>query len=251
MTYQQIIVEPYLEGGLCITLNRPKSCNALSSVLIAELTQALQAIADKLPKLVVLQAAGSHFCAGACLEDMQAMGQASWQENINNAKALSTMLELLAALPVPVIASVQGACYGGGLGLVAASDVVIASDEAKFCLPEVKLGLAPAVISPYVVAALGVRQAKRYMLSGAVMSAQKALELSLVHELATTNSLDSCVQEHAQQLIGHGFVAQQEIKSLLTRLSSARVSSEELCQLISTLRASPDAQERLATFFKT
>jgi len=166
-----------------IILNRPEKRNAFDAEVIQQLIRALQtAIADPIVQVIVLSANGDHFCAGADLHWMRQMAEADQAKNKADALELAKLLDLLYRAPKPTIARVQGSVYGGGLGLVACCDVVIADISARFCFSEVKLGLIPAVISPYALAAIGARQAKRYFLTAELFDAKKAQEIGLVHE---------------------------------------------------------------------
>ncbi|HRE15092.1 MAG TPA: enoyl-CoA hydratase-related protein, partial [Usitatibacteraceae bacterium] len=181
---QTLVIER--QGPVALaTLARPEKHNAFDDALVAELTEALRELeADDAVRVVVLSATGRSFCAGADLNWMRRMAGYSREDNQRDAMALAALMRTLDQFGKPTIARVQGPAYGGGVGLVACCDVVMASQAAHFALSEAKLGLVPAVISPYVVAAIGARAARRYFLSAERFSASEAWRLGLVHELA-------------------------------------------------------------------
>ena len=178
-----------------ITLNRPEIHNAFDDALIAELTALLDKCAgDPNVRVLILTGAGRSFSAGADLSWMKRMAGYSREENLADAAALGRVMRALNNMPKPTIARVNGPAYGGGVGLVACCDVAIATKRASFCLSEVKLGLIPAVISPYVVSAIGARQARRYFQSAEVISAERALAFGLIHELVPDEELDAAIE---------------------------------------------------------
>src|SRR3954469_25422595 len=186
-----------------VTLNRPERHNAFDDTLIAELTDALRTLeADASVRVVVLSAAGTSFSAGADLNWMKRMAGFSREENVRDAMALGALMRTLAHLAKPTIARVQGAAYGGGVGLVACCDIAIALQAATFSFSEAKLGLIPAVISPYVIAAIGERAARRYFLTAERFDAAEAWRLGLVHELASSpDDLDEKIGELVESLL--------------------------------------------------
>src|SRR5690606_19141727 len=193
MTDDTILIQR--AGGVAtVTLNRPDRHNAFDDALIAALTQVLRELdADDSVTVVVLAGAGKSFSAGADLNWMRRMADYGREENLADAEALAALMETLNGLDKPTIARVQGAAFGGGVGLVACCDIAIAADTASFCLSEVRLGLIPAVISPYVVTAIGERAARRYFVTAERFDAREAHRLGLVHEVVPAAGLDARV----------------------------------------------------------
>jgi methylglutaconyl-CoA hydratase len=203
-------------GVATVTLNRPELHNAFDDALIARMTECFAGLGEnEAVRAVVLRGAGKSFSAGADLDWMRRMAGYTREQNQADAEGLARLMHTLDRLPKPVIGAVQGAAYGGGVGLAAACDIVIASDKAGFCLSEVKLGLIPAAISPYVVAAIGPRQARRYFLTAEVISAARAQEIGLVHEVVAPDSLDAAVESVLTALFYGAPVAQAEAKDLV------------------------------------
>jgi methylglutaconyl-CoA hydratase len=237
-----------------LTLNRPALHNAFDDTLITELIDALTA-AERDPgvRTVVLTGSGPSFSAGADMNWMRAMAQASEAHNRADATRLALLMRTLNFLSKPTIARVNGAAFGGGVGLVACCDVAIAADSASFGLSEVKLGLVPAVISPYVVNAIGQRQARRLFSTGETFDAHEALRIGLVHRVVPAAQLDSEVTRHVDLLAKGAPIAQREAKMLALRMSGATAASAEALDalnatLIARLRVSPEGQEGLGAF---
>ena len=238
-----------------VTLNRPERHNAFDDALIAELTEALRTLeADDGVRLVVLSGAGKSFSAGADLHWMKRMAGFSKDENQRDAMQLGTLMNTLAQLRKPTIARVHGAAYGGGVGLVACCDVAVASNAATFSLSEVKLGLIPAVISPYVVSAIGERAARRYFLTGERFDAAEAWRLGLVHELASDDAdLDEKVGAIVDAMIACGPVAQREAKELVRAVAARPVTGEviqDTAERIARIRSSPEGREGVGAFLE-
>jgi methylglutaconyl-CoA hydratase len=238
-----------------VTMNRPDRHNAFDDALIAELTDALRSMeAEDGIRVVVLAAVGKSFSAGADLEWMRRMAGYSKEENVNDAMGLAALMRTLAHLRKPTIARVQGSAFGGGVGLVACCDVAVAVQSASFSLSEVKLGLIPAVISPYVVAAMGERAARRYFVTGERFEAGEAWRLGLVHELAMSEGdLDEKVGAIVDAMLACGPAAQREAKDLVRAVAGRPVSSEliqDTAQRIARLRASPEGREGVAAFLE-
>jgi len=237
-----------------IAIHRPEVHNAFDDALVAELADALAKFErDPNVRAIVLTGTGSTFSAGADLNWMRGMAKASEADNRLDAERLAALLHKLNVFPKPTIARVNGAAYGGGVGLVACCDVAIASDTAKFGLTEVKLGLIPAVISPYVIAAVGARQARRLFITGEIFDAGEALRIGLVHHVVTTNKLDDFTDIVLGWLSKGGPIAQHEAKQLAMRLGGVAhpdtlVSDRKLSALIARLRVSPEGQEGLTAF---
>jgi len=206
MTNMYTTIEIERESSVAwIWLNRPEVRNAFNDVMIRELTESFVTLGeDSSVNVVVLAGRGTSFCAGADLNWMKRMSSYTLEENRQDASNLAAMLERLYRLPKPTIARINGHAFAGGMGLVAACDVAVASQETKFCLSEVKIGLIPATIGPYIVAAMGTRQARRYMLSAERFSATDAQRTGLVHEVVDLHSLDEMVLNFVQLLKSGG-----------------------------------------------
>jgi len=241
-------------GIASLTLNRPQIHNAFDDALIAELTAALKTCAaDPAVRAVVLSGAGSSFSAGADLNWMRGMAAASEADNRADSLRLAELLHTLNFLAKPTLARVNGSAYGGGVGLVACCDIAIGVDSAKFSLSEVKLGLVPAVISPYVVAAIGLRQARRLFISGEVFDAATAARIGLLHEAVPPSALDEAVDRCLHFLIKGGPLAQAEAKQLALRMAgmdsdSAQRIDAENAALIARLRVSEEGQHGIGAF---
>ena len=237
-----------------VTLNRPDRHNAFDDALIAELTEALRSMeAEEAIRIVVLSGAGKSFSAGADLNWMRRMSGFSMDENKRDAMGLAVLMRTLAQLRKPTIARVQGAAYGGGAGLVACCDIAVASQQASFSFSEAKLGLIPAVISPYVVAAIGERCARRYFLTAERIDAAEAWRIGLVHELTTAEEIDDKVGEIVDALLACGPVAQKEAKELIRAVASRPFSSEvmqDTADRIAKIRSSPEGREGVAAFLE-
>jgi len=237
---------------LRLTLDRADLHNAFDADLIARLTEALtEAAGDAAVRAVVLAGAGASFSAGADLNWMRGMAAASEAENREDALALARLMRTLDELPKPTIARVHGAAFGGGVGLVACCDIAIGVPEAKFGLTESKLGLLPAVISPYVVAAIGPRQARRWCATAEIFDAAQALRIGLLHEVVAADALDAAVERQLALLLKAGPVAASGAKALVREVA-AQGDRDALdganAALIAKLRVSPEGQEGLSAF---
>ncbi|HEY0294279.1 MAG TPA: enoyl-CoA hydratase/isomerase family protein [Bordetella sp.] len=237
-----------------IWMNRPDVRNALSPTLIAELTQAFQALGkDPALRAIVLAGHGKAFCAGADLNRMKESAQAPEAENRADAQALATLLYTVHTCPKPVIARIHGPCMAGGLGLISACDIAVATREARFALTETRLGLIPAMISPYVLRALGERAARRWFLTGEAISAAEAWRLGLVHELCETDELDPRVHQLLESFMLASPSALSECKRLIRDVAGKPIDAQIIAETISRLvvqRASPDGREGLASFLE-
>ena len=239
-----------------ITLARPTVHNAFDDALIAELTAALQAAdADASVRAVVLTGEGATFSAGADLGWMRRMAAASEQENLDDSLRLAALMRTLNFLSKPTIARVNGSAYGGGVGLVACCDMAIGVDTAKFSLSEVKLGLVPAVISPYVLAAIGPRHARRLFTGAEVIDAGEARHVGLLHTVTSPADLDATVDRTLHFWAKGGPIAQREAKALALRMAgmtpeSAERIDRENAALIARLRVSPEGQKGLTAFLE-
>ncbi|MGE5625758.1 MAG: enoyl-CoA hydratase/isomerase family protein [Bacillota bacterium] len=239
-------------GVATLTLNREEKHNAFDYAVIAELTAKLKKLdADLGVRVVVLTGAGKTFSAGGDLNWMRAMAKFSREENVDDALKLAELMETLDTLKKPTIARVNGPAYGGGVGLVACCDVAIASESAKFALTEVRLGLIPAVISPYVIAAIGARQARRYFLTAEPIEAETACRIGLVHEVVTPDILDETVGIIVTALLKGGPKAILAAKAFIAEQSGdRRALKKKTAQLIAELRASTEGQEGLSAFLE-
>jgi methylglutaconyl-CoA hydratase len=237
-----------------VTLNRPEVRNAFDDALIADLTRAFEDIEqDDGVRAMVLAGAGKAFCAGADLNWMKRMAGYGYEQNLADAQALARMLSTLDRMTKPTLARVHGPAYAGGVGLVAACDIAIGSQNAEFCLTEVKLGLSPATISPYVVRAMGERLARRYFLTGEIIDAGEAYRLRLLSDVSTMEELDGTVNALLGQLVTGGREAHRKIKDLLRSLSSAPLDDAQIADTakrIAEIRVSPEGREGIASFLE-
>jgi methylglutaconyl-CoA hydratase len=237
-----------------LRLNRPEVHNAFDDRLIAELTAALHAAGeDSSVRVVVLTGVGASFSAGADLNWMRGMAKASEAENREDSLRLAALMRTLQFLPKPTIARVNGAAYGGGVGLIACCDIAVGVNTAKFGLTEVKLGLVPAVISPYVIAAIGLRQARRLFLTGEIFDADTAAQIGLLHQAVPAEYLDDTVHNVLKMLAKAGPEAQREAKQLAFGMhgfteAQAQRFDDENAALIARLRVSAEGQEGLGAF---
>ena len=233
-----------------ITLDRADRHNAFDDRVIEELTRAFERVqSDSAVRVVVLAAAGPSFSAGADLAWMRRMAAASLEENEADALALARMLERLHGLPQPSVALVQGPAFGGGVGLIAACDIAIAAETAQFAFPEVKLGLIPATIAPYVVAAIGAREAHRYMLTAERFDAAEALRIGLVHSV--TANVEQEGERVIEALLANGPEAVKSAKRLI-RLVDGRAIDDVLrnktARLLAEIRTGAEARDRIQAF---
>lgn len=242
------------QGIARVRLNRPERRNAFDADLIRALTDAFRrAGEDPEVRILVLEAVGKHFSAGADLGWMRDSAQWSEAANIEDAHRLAALMTTLDRLPKPTIARVQGAAFGGAVGLVCCCDIAVGADNVRFCLSEARLGLAPAVISPYVVRAMGPRQARRYFLTTEEMDAPRALSLGLLHETCSEERLDDTIADLCQRLLRSGPEALLACKKLVERVESGNGEQEledYTARLIARLRTGKEGQEGLGAFFE-
>lgn len=239
--------------GVCqLTLNRPGHGNSLDGELVQKLSAAFaQVCSDSEIRLVVLTGQGAVFCSGADLQWMQQMADADAATNKKDAFELALMLDELAKLPVPTIARVNGSAFGGAIGLICACDIAIASNEANFTFSEVRLGLMPAVIAPYVIAAMGLRQTRRWFLSGETMSSKQARQLGLVHQLVAADGLDDGIEQQIQLLLMGGPKSQKHLKGMMHEwFRQSSYSKEGAAELLAEIRASDEGREGLNAFLE-
>jgi len=243
-----------LAGVRTLAMHRPEVHNAFDDALIAELTAAIEeAGRDPAVRAVVLTGSGASFSAGADLHWMRGMAKASEAENRDDSLRLARLMRSLQFCPKPTVARVNGAAYGGGVGLVACCDIAIGAEGAKFGLTEVKLGLVPAVISPYVIAAIGVRHARKLFLTGELFDAAEAQRIGLLHQVVTPAALDDAVAFALKLLAKAGPEAQREAKRLAFHMGGLDEAAAERidhgnAELIARLRVSPEGQEGLTAF---
>lgn len=242
-----------VQGGIAtVTLDRPEVRNAFNDELVARLTQAFGDLgAREDVRCIVLAANGAAFCAGADLNWMKRMADYTREENLADAGALAAMLRTLHECPKPTIAQIQGDVYAGGVGLVACCDIAVTLDHAHFCLSEVRLGLVPATISPYVIRAMGARAAHRYFLTAERFDAMEARRIGLVHEVVSTGALQSHVAAIAQAVVNAGPQAVQACKRLVRAVAGQEITPElvqRTVEGIADIRASAEGREGVQSF---
>lgn len=249
-----VLYEVDNRGVATVTLNRPEKHNAFDDAIIATLTKMFNQVArDNRVRVMVLQATGKNFCAGADLNWMKRMATYTYEQNVADANALAVMLHTLYTLPKPTIARIQGAAFGGAVGLVACCDIAVSSRLSKFCLSEVKLGLIPATISPYVIDAMGDRVARRYFMTAEVFSARRARRLGLISEAVTEEELDTAVNDLVDKILNNGPLAVAASKQLVFDVKDEPLGEEliEKTSLrIATTRVSAEGQEGLSAFLE-
>ncbi|MFZ6816344.1 enoyl-CoA hydratase/isomerase family protein [Undibacterium sp. Rencai35W] len=253
MDYQSLQLNR-LAAIATVTLNRPDVRNAFNETTIAEITQVFRELdADATIRAVVLAANGPAFCAGADLNWMKKMAGYSHAENIADAGQLAEMLRTIYTCSKPVVAKVQGDCYAGGMGLVAACDIVVSADGANYCLSEVKLGLIPATISPYVIKAMGESAARRYFITAERFSAAEAHRIGFVHELVSAETLDEKVAEIVKSLVSNSPNAVRQAKRLVQEVASRELTGELIAATvegIAHIRASEEGREGVRSFLE-
>ena len=237
-----------------VTLNRPDVRNAFNEALIAEITQTFQALGQRDDvRCIVLAGSGTAFCAGADLNWMRSMADYSREQNLADAGRLAAMMRTLYECPKPTIARIQGDVYAGGTGLVAACDMAVAVDTAHFCLSEVKLGLLPSTISPYVIRAMGARAAHRYFLTAERFTAAEALRIGFVHEVVAPDALDAKVAELCHALVNAGPEAVRLCKKLVQDVAGQDITPELVNMTIASIadvRVSAEGREGLQSFLQ-
>jgi len=240
------------QGVHTITLNRPEIRNAFNDVLIGEIHQAFEAVSRRTDvRCVVLAANGSAFCAGGDLNWMRRMADYTREQNMADAQALAVMLRAIDQCPHPTVARVQGDVFAGGLGLLSTCDMVVSADSATFCLSEVKIGLIPATISPYVVRAIGARAARRYFMTAERFSAAEAHRIGLVHESVPMAQLDATVQALVQALCANSPMAVKDAKRLVETVAGLDISEAMIAKTVSGIadsRASAEGKEGVQAF---
>ncbi len=251
-SYQYLTVD----GGdiVRVTLNRPEVRNAFNEGLIAELQDIFTKLgSDERCRVIVLQANGKSFCAGADLNWMKSMANFTKEENIADSRKMALMLNTIYACPKPVIAKVQGDAYAGGVGLASVCDILIASNQVRFCISEAKLGLLPATIAPYVIRALGEQASRRYFVTAEIFTASQAKEIGFVHELVDPDALDSKVDEVCQAILSNGPMAVMACKKIVRDISQQAITPallEDTVERIASIRTSDEAQARMKAFLE-
>ena len=241
-------------GVARVRLNNPDKHNAFDDEIIGELTEAFVAIVDNSNvRVMVLGSEGKSFSAGADLEWMKRMASYSYDENLRDASALALMLKTLNEIPQPTIARVQGAAFGGAVGLVSCCDMAVAASAASFSLSEVKIGLVPATISPYVIAAIGQRAARRYFVTAERFDAHRALQLGLVNEVVDAEQLDQEIDRLINTLLANGPEAVTGAKQLVFDVAGKPIDQQLIdatCETIAAIRVSEQGQEGLQAFLE-
>lgn len=241
-------------GNAIVTLNRPEVHNAFDPDMVRELTAALKHISsDDAIRAVVIAGAGKSFCAGADITHMRESAKFTKAQNFRGAGESARMFHALYSLNKPTVAAVHGAVRGGGCGIIAACDIAIATRTATFRLSEVKIGVIPAMISPYVIGAIGERQSRRYMLSGEAFDAAEAFRIGLVHDIVAEDALTERVGLLLGQLYSSGPKAVSAIKKLIPKSAHSTIGPgivNETAKIIASIRATPEAQEGLTAFLE-
>lgn len=237
-----------------VWMNRPAVHNALNEELIAELTEAFRAASqDADIRVVVLSGRGASFCAGADIESMKRQGAAKEADNLRNARELAEMFRAIAECAKPTVARVNGAAIGGGLGLVACCDIAVAAEKAVFATSEVRLGLIPATIGPYVVRAIGARWARRLFLTGERIQVAQAEKIALVHAAVAAEELDAAVEGIVRHLLAGAPAAQTAAKELIDAIAHRTITAElmeDTAGRIAVIRSQPEAREGLTAFLE-
>ncbi|WP_114862093.1 enoyl-CoA hydratase/isomerase family protein [Azospirillum brasilense] len=249
-----ILIDIAASGVAAVTMNRAEVHNAFNERVIADLTDAVLRLGSNPDvRAILLRGAGKSFSAGADLGWMKRMAGYSHGENVEDAMGLATMLRTLDECPKPTIAVVQGPAFGGGVGLVAACDIAIAAETASFALTEVRLGLIPAVISPYVVAAMGERACRRYFLTAERFSAAEALRLGLLHQTVEATELDAAVEVMVRNLLHCGPASQTAAKELIRAVARRPLDDalvRDTAERIARQRASDEGREGVGAFLE-
>lgn len=252
LQYTEVTKDP--RGVASLVLNRPEVHNAFDDLMIAELIAQLDSLAaDNQVKVLVLKSNGKNFSAGADLNWMRSMAKKDYQQNLDDAAGLASLMHKLDTFPKPTLVLVQGAAFGGAVGLVACCDIALAEENASFCLSEVKIGLIPAVISPYVMRALGERQSRRYFLTAERFNATTAATLGLVHQVVSNDTLENQAEPLVQALLQNSPAAVSAAKDLLQQIYNKNINNEVIAhttQAIAEIRVSAEGQEGLSAFLE-
>lgn len=235
-----------------ITLNRPEKRNAMNAEMIQELIQVLQdSLANPTIRILIMEGAGEHFCAGADIAWMQDISNKSREDNIADAQQLALLFKTLYHFPKPTIALIQGMTLGGGLGLTACCDIVLAANNAHFCFSEVKIGLTPSVISPYIISAIGERATRYYFLTAENFDAIDAKKMGLIHQVVNEEDLMCKGIALAESLLMNSTFALREVKHVISHVARQKISNELIewtAEHLTTMRCNEDAQEGLSAF---
>lgn len=249
-----VLLEVNEQGIATVTLNNPEKHNAFDDVIIKQLTDIFNEISERDDiSIMILASNGKSFSAGADLAWMKRMAGYSYEDNLKDANALAQMLKALNFLPQTTIAKIQGAAFGGAVGLASCCDIVIASTKASFCLSEVKLGLIPATISPYVVDAIGLKASRRYFQTAERFFADKAQQLGLVDEMVAPEKLTAEVNSMVTKLLANGSQARRQAKKLSQDVAFQTIDENLLrdtSERIAAIRVSTEGQEGLTAFFE-
>ena len=250
----EVITRVDADGNATVVLNRPEVHNAFDPAMTRQLTASLEKLdADAKVRAVVLMGAGKSFCAGADIGHMKASAKFSRDQNYKSAQESARMFYTLYNLSKPTIACIHGAVRGGGIGLVAACDIAVAARSATFRLSEVKIGIIPSMISPYVIAAIGERQSRRYFISGEEFDAAEAWRIGLVHDIVEQEALNGSVGAMLAQLYSSGPKAMAAAKKLISLSAHVDIDKElidETSRRIADIRATPEGQEGLTAFLE-
>lgn len=250
----KILLDINLHGVATVTLNNPAKHNAFDDAVISELTKTFKQVANNPQvRVMVLASTGKSFSAGADLGWMKRMASYSFEENLIDANALANMLKTLNFMPMPTIAKIQGAAFGGAVGLVSCCDIAIATDKASFCLSEVKLGLIPATISPYVIDAMGAKACRRYFQTAERFFASKAQQMGLIDEICPVDELDSCTDKMITTLLNNSPAAVKQAKQLVFDVTNKPIDDillNDTSERIAAIRVSSEGQEGLRSFFE-
>lgn len=254
MTQPKVLCSVNELGVAVVTLNNPDKHNAFDDEIISLLTTVFSNIAENPDvKVMVLTSTGKSFCAGADLGWMKRMADYSYEENLADSNALAQLFKVLNFMPQATIAQVQGAAFGGAVGLVSCCDIVVASDKASFCLSEVKLGLIPATISPYVINVIGVKAARRYFLTAERFFAEQARLIGLVDEVVDVTELENTTNGFINTLLANGPLAVKAAKQLALDVANKPINDKLIAntsERIANIRVSDEGQEGLTSFFE-
>jgi methylglutaconyl-CoA hydratase len=253
-TQNNILISKRPNGVGTITLNKAELHNAFDDKVIDELKSAIEDLeSDDAIRLIVLAAKGKSFSAGADLNWMKRMASYSWEQNYQDSLQLASLMQTLHDCKKTTVAIVQGAAFGGGVGLVACCDIVLASEKALFCLSEVQLGLIPAVISPYVVKAIGERHAKRYFVTAERFNVKQAKKMNLVHKIFAHESLADEAEDFIQKILANSPQAMRQAKDLINLVNNQPISEDlirDTAQRIANIRASQEGKEGVSAFLE-
>lgn len=254
LTHEYSTISLSHQGAVCIiTLNRPQVHNALNNTLIYELYDAFEKLKDESDiRVIVITGNGQSFCAGADLKWLKDVMKYSYEQNYEESLKLAELMLLIYTHPKPTIARINGSAIGGGVGLMSVCDILISADSAQFGLSEVKIGLVPAVISPFVIDRIGHANTRELFITGERINAQRALEIGLVNKVVSNHEIDKTVNQVIQQILANGPEAIKTVKELIFKVPHLNFPeiTEYTAQLIATLRTSPEGQEGMTAFLE-